>query len=160
MSKENHIGIRYSKDGDIETYDTRTGKTTGHISTMGNMIEETQEDRERYEKEWEEAMKKHGYVYHRRRTKQQSSKTTLNIYNKKNNTFLIKTRIFLRVFSFQPNYKGMRIITDELYAALIAHLAKDEKVSLFQKLLLSKQAEDNDTPSSETLESENERSAE
>ena len=63
------IGIRYSKDGDIETYDTRTGKTTGHISTMGNMIEETQEDRERYEKEWEEAMKKHGYVYHRRRTK-------------------------------------------------------------------------------------------
>ena len=59
MSKENHIGIRYSKDGDIETYDTRTGKTTGHISTMGNMIEETRE----------EAMKKHGYVYHRRRTK-------------------------------------------------------------------------------------------
>ena len=63
MSKENHIGIRYSKDGDIETYDTRTGKTTGHISTMGNMIEETKEDRERYEKAWEEAMKKHGYVF-------------------------------------------------------------------------------------------------
>ena len=69
MSKENHIGIRYSKDGDIETYDTRTGKTTGHISTMGNMIEETQEERERYEKEWEEEMKKHGYEYHRRRKK-------------------------------------------------------------------------------------------
>ena len=62
----------------------------------------------------------------------------------------------MRVFSFQPNYKGMRIITDDLYAALIAHFVKDEKVSLFQKLLLSKQAEDNDTPPSETLESENE----
>ena len=46
----------------------------------------------------------------------------------------------MRVFSFQPDYKGMRIITDELYAALIAHLAKDEKVSLFQQLLLSKQS--------------------
>ena len=66
----------------------------------------------------------------------------------------------MRVFSFQPDYKGMRIITDELYAALIAHLATDEKVSLFQKLLLSKQAEDNDTPPSEALESDNEGSAE
>ena len=160
MSKENHIGIRYSKDGDIETYDTRTGKTTGHISTMGNMIEETQEDRERYEKEWEEAMKKHGYVYHRRRTKQQSSKTTLNIYNKKNKTFLSKTCIFLQVFSFQPDYKGMRIITDDLYAALIAHLAKDEKVSLFQQLLLSEQKGQDAAPPSETLESENEGGAE
>lgn len=66
----------------------------------------------------------------------------------------------MRVFSFQPNYKGMRIITDDLYAALIAHFVKDEKVSLFQKLLLSKQAEDNDTLPSETLESENEGDAE
>ena len=49
----------------------------------------------------------------------------------------------------------MRIITDELYAALIAHLAKDEKVSLFQKLLLSKPMEQNAAPPSETLESEN-----
>lgn len=31
-----NIGIRYAKDGDIETYDTRTGKTIGHITTMGN----------------------------------------------------------------------------------------------------------------------------
>ena len=30
------MGIRYSKDGDIETYDEKTGKTTGHITTMGN----------------------------------------------------------------------------------------------------------------------------
>ena len=66
----------------------------------------------------------------------------------------------MQVFSFQPNYKGMRIITDDLYAALIAHFVKDEKVSLFQKLLLSKQAEDNDTLPSETLESENEGDAE
>ncbi|MBR5966523.1 MAG: hypothetical protein IK015_10460 [Treponema sp.] len=35
MTKD-YIGIRYAKDGDIETYDKRTGKTTGHISTMGN----------------------------------------------------------------------------------------------------------------------------
>jgi len=38
----------------------------------------------------------------------------------------------------------MRIITEDLYTALIAHLAKDEKVSLFQRLLLSKQAEQED----------------
>lgn len=44
------MAIRYSKDGDIETYDPKTGKTTGHISTMGNMIEETEEDRKRNEK--------------------------------------------------------------------------------------------------------------
>lgn len=65
----------------------------------------------------------------------------------------------MRVFSFQPDYKGMRIITDDLYAALIAHLAKDEKVSLFQQLLLSKPMEHGDTPPSETLESENEGEA-
>lgn len=35
MNKD-YIGIRYAKDGDIETYDKRTGKTTGHITTMGN----------------------------------------------------------------------------------------------------------------------------
>lgn len=62
----------------------------------------------------------------------------------------------MQVFSFQPDYKGMRIITDELYAALIAHLVKDEKVSLFQKLLLSKPVEQGDTPPSETLESDDE----
>lgn len=66
----------------------------------------------------------------------------------------------MRVFSFQPDYKGMRIITDELYAALIAHLAKDEKVSLFQKLLLSKPMEQGDTLPSETLESDDEGGAE
>ena len=65
----------------------------------------------------------------------------------------------MQVFSFQPNYKGMRIITDDLYAALIAHLAKDEKVSLFQKLLLSKLMEQGDTPPSETLENDDEGEA-
>lgn len=54
------MAIRYSEDGDIEAYDEKTGKTTGHISTMGNMIDETKEDRERHEKMWEEAMKKYG----------------------------------------------------------------------------------------------------
>ena len=50
----------------------------------------------------------------------------------------------------------MRIITDDLYAALVAHLAKDEKVSLFQNLLLSKPMEQDTAPPRETLESENE----
>lgn len=54
----------------------------------------------------------------------------------------------------------MRIITDELYAALIAHLAKDEKVSLFQKLLLSKPMERDAAPPGETLESDDEGGAE
>ena len=36
MTEEKYIGIRYAKDGDIETFDTRTGKTIGHITTMGN----------------------------------------------------------------------------------------------------------------------------
>lgn len=42
--------IRYSEDGDIEVYDEKTGKTTGHISTMGNMIEETEEHKKMNEK--------------------------------------------------------------------------------------------------------------
>ena len=29
--------IRYSENGEIETYNEETGKTTGHISTMGNI---------------------------------------------------------------------------------------------------------------------------
>ncbi len=55
------MAIRYSENGEIETYDEKTGKTTGHISTMGNMIEETEEDRKRNKELWEEAMKKHGF---------------------------------------------------------------------------------------------------
>lgn len=41
------MAIRYSENGEIETYDEKIGKTTGHISTMGNMIEVTEEDKER-----------------------------------------------------------------------------------------------------------------
>ncbi len=37
--------IWYSEDGDIEVYDEKTGKTTGHVSTIGNMIEETEEQK-------------------------------------------------------------------------------------------------------------------
>lgn len=55
------MAIRYSENSEIETYDEKTGKTTGHISTMGNMIEETEEDKERNKKRWEEAMKKNGF---------------------------------------------------------------------------------------------------
>jgi len=54
----------------------------------------------------------------------------------------------------------MRIITDDLYAALIAHFVKDEKVSLFQKLLLSKPMEQDAAPPSKTLESDDEGGAE
>jgi len=54
------MAIRYSEDGDIETYDEKTGKTTGHISTMGNMIDETKEDRERNEEDIKRVMKKYG----------------------------------------------------------------------------------------------------
>ena len=39
------------------------------------------------------------------------------------------------------DYKGMRIIDDETYAQIVALLAQDPKVALFQKLLLSQKAE-------------------
>ena len=52
--------IRYSEDGDIEVYDENTGKTTGHISTMGNMIEETEEHRKMNEKIIKDLEKKYG----------------------------------------------------------------------------------------------------
>lgn len=35
----------------------------------------------------------------------------------------------------------MRIITDELYARLVKVLAQDEKVAVFQQLILSQKAE-------------------
>jgi hypothetical protein len=54
------IGIRYTTDGDIEAYDKRTGKTTGHITTMGNFIEETEEDKRRNEEDIKYVMKKYG----------------------------------------------------------------------------------------------------
>ena len=52
--------IRYSEDGDIEVYDEKTGKTTGHISTMGNIIEETEEHRKMNEKIIKDLEKKYG----------------------------------------------------------------------------------------------------
>lgn len=41
----------------------------------------------------------------------------------------------------------MRVITDDVYAALIAHLLKDEKVVIFQQLLLSKSMGQDDAAS-------------
>ena len=35
----------------------------------------------------------------------------------------------------------MRIITDELYARLVKVLAQDEKIAVFQQLILSQKAE-------------------
>lgn len=57
------MAIRYGKDGDIEIYDEKTGKTTGHISTMGNMIEETEEHRKRNRQLWKEALEANGMEY-------------------------------------------------------------------------------------------------
>lgn len=58
--------IRYSEDGDIEVYDEKTGKTTGHISTMGNMIEETEEHRKLNEKIIKDLEKKYGLSKNKR----------------------------------------------------------------------------------------------
>lgn len=46
----------------------------------------------------------------------------------------------------------MRIISDEVYAGLIKLLAQDEKVALFQKLLLSEKAEIKETKKDESEE--------
>lgn len=42
------------------------------------------------------------------------------------------------------NYNSMRVITDELHAALVKLLASDEKVQLFQQLILSQKLEPNE----------------
>lgn len=55
------IKIRYSEDGDIECYDSETGEIVGHISTMGNLIEPTEEDEKRRREAYEKAMKKYGF---------------------------------------------------------------------------------------------------
>ena len=39
------------------------------------------------------------------------------------------------------DYKYMRIITNDLYALLVKVLAQDEKVAVFQQLILSQKAE-------------------
>lgn len=54
------MAIRYSKNGEIEIYDKKTGITTGHISTMGNMNEETEEDKKRNKEAYEKAMRENG----------------------------------------------------------------------------------------------------
>ena len=49
----------------------------------------------------------------------------------------------------------MRIISDELYARLVKILAQDEKVAVFQQLLLSQKAEPAEiAPADNTTESE------
>ena len=55
------------------------------------------------------------------------------------------------------DYKGMRIIDDETYAQIIKILAQDQKVALFQKLILSQKAEPAENKSDEiTVKSEGE----
>lgn len=48
----------------------------------------------------------------------------------------------------------MRIISDELYARLVKILAQDEKVAVFQQLLLSQKAEPAAEPDKIETESE------
>ncbi len=61
--------IWYSEDGDIEVYDEKTGKTTGHVSTMGNMIEETEEHKKMNEKIIKDLSKKYGIDLNKSKTK-------------------------------------------------------------------------------------------
>jgi hypothetical protein len=52
----------------------------------------------------------------------------------------------------------MRIISDELFALIVKELAKDEKVAIFQQLLLSQKAEPTENQQDEiTVKSEVEK---
>lgn len=56
------------------------------------------------------------------------------------------------------DYKDMRIIDDETYAQIVALLAQDPKVALFQKLLLSPKTEPvENKPDEITIKSEVEK---
>lgn len=54
------LKLRYTDRGEVESYDEETGKTVGHVSTMGNLLERTKEDEEREKKEIEKLEKKYG----------------------------------------------------------------------------------------------------
>ncbi|MCQ2485833.1 MAG: hypothetical protein MJ168_10945 [Clostridia bacterium] len=59
----------------------------------------------------------------------------------------------LRGFLLLKNdYKGMRLIDDETYNALVRILAQDPKIAVFQKLVLSKKVEENQIIEEETRE--------
>ena len=47
------------------------------------------------------------------------------------------------------DYRSMRIITDDLYARLVRHFLKDEKVALFQDLVMSETVKDNESDTQE-----------
>lgn len=49
-------------------------------------------------------------------------------------------------FVFCKNdYRSMRIITDDLYARLVRHFLKDEKVALFQDLVMSETVKESES---------------
>lgn len=53
-------------------------------------------------------------------------------------------------FGFRKNdYRSMRIITDDLYARLVRHFLKDEKVALFQDLVMSETVKDSESDTQE-----------
>ena len=53
------------------------------------------------------------------------------------------------------DYNNMRIISDELYAKLVQQLAADEKVKIFQQLILAKKIEATDDKKNESEAKEN-----
>lgn len=53
------------------------------------------------------------------------------------------------------DYNNMRIISDELYAKLVQQLAADEKVKIFQQLILAKKIEATDDKKNESEVKEN-----
>lgn len=63
------MAIRYSQNGDIETYDPKTGETTGHISTMGNYCvpDEEQEAQQQRIAELKRKQNRHAVAWHRKR---------------------------------------------------------------------------------------------
>ena len=53
-------------------------------------------------------------------------------------------------FVFRKNdYRSMRIITDDLYARLVRYFLKDEKVALFQDLVMSETVKDSESDTQE-----------
>lgn len=53
-------------------------------------------------------------------------------------------------FVFRKNdYRSMRIITDDLYARLVRHFLKDEKVALFQDLVMSETVKESESDTQE-----------
>ena len=58
-------------------------------------------------------------------------------------------RFFLYFVNCKNDYRSMRIITDDLYARLVRHFLKDEKVALFQDLVMSETVKESESDTQE-----------